>query len=215
MAGPPSFAPPYLDAARSALDLVRQPEVAERWDDPSALAQMTVGSLAAHLTSQVTSVELTLDHPVDAEGPVAVLEHYTKVAWRGAPLGQETNRSIRRSSEDQARNGPGPLVLAAERSLERLAARLPAADGDTVVQPPWTTWSLRLDDFLVTRLVELSVHADDLAVSVDVKTPELPDGVRRPVRHLLVDLAAQRHGEVLVLRGLSRAERAPDSFTAF
>ena len=79
----------------------------------------------------------------------------------------------------------------------------------------WITWSLRLDDFLLTRLVELSVHLDDLATSLGVPGPALSDAVTVPVRHLLVDLAAERHGDVAVLRALSRSERAPRTVSAF
>ncbi len=214
MTRPPTLAQPYLEAAASALELVGHPEVERSWTEPSALADLSIGALAAHLTSQVGSTELTLDHEVRADGPVSTQEHYARVAWRGAPLDEETNLSIRSSSERQAAAGRGTLLHEAEKALERLTARLHATDGDTVVQPPWTRWSLRLDDFLLTRLVEISVHADDLAVSVGVQAPGLPDVVRSPVRHLLIDLAAQRHGDTAVLRALSRSERAPGTIAA-
>jgi hypothetical protein len=96
-----------------------------------------------------------------------------------------------------------------------LAERLPAHDGDGLIQPPWTTWSLRLDDFLLTRLVEITVHLDDLATSIAAPPPVLPQAVTTPVRHLLVDLAAQRHGDPAVLLALTRAERASRSISAF
>lgn len=85
---------------------------------------------------------------------------------------------------------------------------------DHVVHPPWTRWALTLEDFLTARLMEIAVHGDDLAVSVGVGTPVLPEDVSQAVRHLLVDLAAQRHGVAAVLRALSRAERAPVSIAA-
>ena len=46
---------PFLDAADATLALLQEPEVAARWDEPSALAEMTVGALAEHLASQVVS----------------------------------------------------------------------------------------------------------------------------------------------------------------
>jgi hypothetical protein len=211
----PALAQPYQVAAAAALALVRHPEVERSWSAPSALVDMSVGALAAHLTSQVTSTAATLDHRVDADGPVSVQDHYSRVAWRGVPLDQETNRSIRSSSERQAGAHRDGLLDRAEETLKKLAARLRASHGDTVVQPPWTTWSLRLDDFLLTRLVELSVHSDDLAFSIGAPTPRLPESVRSPVRHLLIDLAAQLHGDTAVLRALSRSERAPKSIAAF
>jgi hypothetical protein len=95
-----------------------------------------------------------------------------------------------------------------------LAAVLPTEPGDRVVFLPWGPWSLRLDDFLITRMMELAVHSDDLAYSVDTDTPELPDAVLEPVLGLLTALAVRRHGQPAVLRALSRAERAPDRINA-
>jgi hypothetical protein len=66
----------------------------------------------------------------------------------------------------------------------------------------------------VTRLLEIAVHTDDLAVSVGVPTPSLPAAVLDPVLHLLLRLAARRHGPTAVLRALSRAERAPVNISA-
>lgn len=215
MTVPPSMCAPFLDAARVVLDLVDDDAVGAAWDRPSALEHLTVGALACHLAGQLASTEATLDHGVDAAGPVPVREHYTKVAWRGASLEEETNRAIRESASTNSALGSAALRSSAHEAFDRLITRLPQLDGDTLVQPPWTTWSLRLDDFLMTRLVELTVHLDDLAVSLHVEPSPLPESVQQPVRHLLVDLAAQRHGEVAVLRALTRSERAPRTISAF
>jgi hypothetical protein len=42
----------------------------------------------------------------------------------------------------------------------------------------------------------------------------MPEDVATTVRHLLVDLAAQRHGNQSVIRALARRERAPASIAA-
>jgi len=80
--------------------------------------------------------------------------------------------------------------------------------------PLWGPWSLRLDDLLITRMMELAVHADDLAVSVGIPTPELPRSAVDTVVDLLSRLAVRRHGATAVLRALSRAERAPATIAA-
>jgi hypothetical protein len=77
--------------------------------------------------------------------------------------------------------------------------------------PSWGDWSLGLDDFLLTRLMELVVHADDLAYGVGLPAPDFPERVTAPVVDLLARLAVRRHGPVNVVRGLARAERAPGS----
>jgi hypothetical protein len=92
---------------------------------------------------------------------------------------------------------------------------LASAPEDRVVLIPWQGWALSLDDFLLTRMMEIAVHSDDLAVSVGVPAPRLPDTVLQPVIGLLTRLAIRRHGQSAVLSALSRSERAPDSISAF
>jgi len=75
---------------------------------------------------------------------------------------------------------------------------------------PWQGWSLRRGDFLLTRQLEIVVHADDLAVSVGVPTPTFPADVFDPVRDLLVRMAVHRHGQSAVIIALSRSERGRD-----
>jgi hypothetical protein len=79
---------------------------------------------------------------------------------------------------------------------------------------PWVGWALTLDDFLTTRTMELAVHMDDLAVSVGLAAPGLPDDAFDPVLMLLSRLAARRHGQAALLRALARAERAPAAINA-
>jgi hypothetical protein len=79
---------------------------------------------------------------------------------------------------------------------------------------PQTGWALSLGDFLITRILELTVHLDDLAVSVGLPARELPDAVFDPVLTLLARLAVRRHGQAAVLRALTRTERAPAAINA-
>jgi hypothetical protein len=59
------------------------------------------------------------------------------------------------------------------------------------------------------------VHADDLAVSVGLPTPEFDDDALHPALALLAILGAERHGQDTAVRALSRAERAARSAPAF
>jgi hypothetical protein len=76
-------------------------------------------------------------------------------------------------------------------------------------------WSLLLDDLLITRMMELVVHSDDLAVSVGIATPALSERAVDTVIELLSRLAVRRHGPTAVLGALSRADRAPATVAAF
>jgi len=75
-------------------------------------------------------------------------------------------------------------------------------------------WCLSLDDFLTSRLLELLIHVDDLALSIGVTPPAMPASAIDLVLELLMGLAVQRHGTTAVLRALSRRERAPQSIAA-
>jgi hypothetical protein len=205
----------YLGAARSAAELLHRPEIAAGWDRPSALPEFTVRGLAGHLANQVLSVRLVLRADARSSAPIGVLDHYRRVAWIDAELDDPVNVETRENGERTAAGGPAVLAEQVDATVASLAALLPAEPADRVVFLPWTGWSLSLPDFLVTRMMEIAVHSDDLAVSVDVATPALPDNVLRPVVGLLSDLAVRRHGAAAVLRALSRAERAPASIAAF
>jgi hypothetical protein len=191
--------------------------VAEAWDRPSALEGMSVGALAVHLAGGLLLVS---DAWHDRErwsedDPVPLLEHYRRSAWVAAGPGDEANVAIRESAGRDAAAGPAAMRDAVEAALADLeslpgAERLPVA-----VQMAWWRWSLSFEDFLVTRMMEIVVHSDDLAVSVGIDPPELAANVLEPVLSLLVGVATMRHGQAAVVRALSRAERAPASIAAF
>ncbi|MEV4059578.1 maleylpyruvate isomerase N-terminal domain-containing protein [Nonomuraea dietziae] len=204
----------YLTAAASAVALLRDQAVAAAWAKPSALTEFSVAGLAGHLAQQIFRVDLALD--AEPNGSVIPLrEHFARSAWVTAGLEHESNVSIRRGGEDAAAEGPGSLVALAQAGLDRLTVALRAEPADRVLGLPWAQWSLTLDDFLLTRLMELVVHSDDLAASVGIPTPELPQDVIDPVVDLLARLAVHRHGPTAVIRALSRAERAPATISAF
>jgi hypothetical protein len=68
--------------------------------------------------------------------------------------------------------------------------------------------------YLLTPMLKIVVHADDLAVSLGIPTPHLPDSRFDPVRDLLVRRAVHRHGQSAVISALARRERA-GSIAAF
>lgn len=205
----------YLDAAAQAVTLLGAPEVAAYWEKTSALEGMTVSALAGHLAHQVFSVTPALQEPTPQEvTPIPLLEHYARAEWIDAPLDGEANTGIRAKGEDIASEGAQLLLKRARAALAEQQAALPMVRGGSVVFMPQTGWALSLDDFLVTRTMELAVHMDDLAVSVGIATPELSTTAFDPVLTLLVTLAARRHGQVALLRALARAERAPSAINA-
>ncbi|WP_236045752.1 maleylpyruvate isomerase N-terminal domain-containing protein [Streptacidiphilus fuscans] len=205
----------YLAVAEAAVSLLGHRSVADAWDEPSALAGYAVSGLAGHLAGQVSVVAKALDGPEPATEPVALLDYFLQARWIDAEQDSEVHRGIRGSGEQYAEVGPHALAARTAEVLDRLRRDLPRQRPDRVVQFPWGPPSLRLDDLLTNRMMELVVHLDDLAVSVGMPTPELPAAATDAVVALLATLAARRHGAVPVLRALTRAERAPDTIAAF
>jgi uncharacterized protein (TIGR03083 family) len=205
----------FLAAARRAAQLLREPAVAAAWNDPSALPRLSVGGLAGHLAYQILALPRVLSAPGPTEPTVPLLGHYERVRWIDADLDDEVNVRIRRGGEEVAADGPAALVARVDAAVEELTDRLASAAERPVRLPIWGSWSLMLDDLLITRMMEIAVHADDLAVSVGVPTPTLPEGAADRVLDLLLRLAVRRHGPVAVLRALSRSERAPAGIAAF
>ena len=204
----------YLEAATSAAALVRDPAVVVAWSEPSSLALMSVGGLAAHLANQIVTAARTLDAPSPEVEAVTLMQHYARVKWLGADLDQEFNVAIRAGSESAAEGGPEQVAARAAEALAALSTRLVDQPADRRVQVPSGPWSLTLDDFLVTRMMEIAVHSDDLAASVRIVTPDLSESVTTPVLDLLIRLSARRHGPTAVVRALSRSERAPETISA-
>ncbi len=209
----------FLVAAEAALALVGRVEVAQRWAEPSALEGMSVGAVAAHLGQQVELVHaaVTAGRATSDDAPVPLLEHYRRAAWVRADVEDEANRTIREGAEQAARVGHDALVLSLQEALLEVRRRLGASAGRLPrgVRLPHWEWTLSFDDFLLTRVMELVVHADDLAVSVDVEPTALPDAVLGPVLALLVGVSLERHGQAALVRALTRRERAPETIAAF
>ncbi len=197
-------------------ELVARDEVTAAWTRESSCAGMTVGGLTRHLAGQpllvVTRLKADDSEDTGAE-TIELLEHYARASWVREDLDGETNRSIRETSDRQASDGPDAAV--AELSRVRTELEPVLADPPPFTFIPWQGWSLATDDFLVTRLMEMVVHADDLAASVDVPTPQFGPTVLDPVFRLLTALAVRRHGQDALVRTLARPQRAPTTVSAF
>jgi Mycothiol maleylpyruvate isomerase N-terminal domain len=203
----------FIDTANVSVSFVTSPVVVSRWNEPSHLTGMTVGGLACHLIrGGFTVLPAILD---EAEPPGTRAFNASRFyAGLTRDLDVEVHRGIRQSSAQAADGGPGSLAgidqilteLGARLAIESAGRRVVVMDGI----------EMALDDFLITRLVELVVHIDDLAASVGVPTPELPDLATDLVISCLTGVARRRHGDLQVVRALARQERRqPDVFPVF
>lgn len=155
------------------------------WALPSALPGWTVADLAAHIAMVARSVASLERAPRGATPltPLAYVGGYAPAADEIA----ETARTLAASSQAPAEwlAVMDENVAAADRRLTELE------DGNPIVQAP--RGPIRLTDYLATRAVELTVHADDLARSIPgVEAPTVPVAITRTAVRTLLDALAER-----------------------
>lgn len=197
---------PFLDAAAVCSTLLRLDVVRERWAEPSALPELSVGALACHLARQVTRAAELLAVPSTLPVLAAVDEHYARAAWvTSTSLADAAND--RTTDDAEAASGFDWMLSRYDADLAVVTRHLRGQAAERV-DIPWQGWSLRRNDFLHTRLLELVVHSADLAASVARPAPDFPDAAFTPVLTLLSRLAVRRHGQGAVVSTLTRRERA-------
>ena len=199
-----------LDAARAIVPLLRDGSLRERWSEPSALSRFTVGGLTGHLVRALQTVERYLDEPEPAGTELVDAAGYYLAALGGAPaqdLDSEAHRAIRRRGEDAAAIGPAALATEHEAAIERLEARLAREPVTRAVTVANGIVTIGLDEYLRTRLAEIVIHADDLAVSIGADLPAFAPEATADVVDLLVAAAQRRHGDLALVRAMTRRER--------
>jgi uncharacterized protein (TIGR03083 family) len=202
--------PVLIEAARSALELVGSPEVGREWARPSALEGMTVGGLAAHFIMALHRTVELLEAPAPTDARIATPFEFFGDNRReaGSALDDERGRWIAAASVDAAAEGQDEVVDELTGVIAQVDAALAdAPTGTTIATARIPDARARLDDFVRTRLVEVVLHGDDLAASVGVVWHP-PRAAADEVVGLLVEMARERVGDLEVLRGLAREERA-------
>lgn len=196
----------FLEAAAYSAELLRRPEVAARWTDPSVLAEFSVAGLAGHLLRGLKTVEGYLDQPEPDGEPISAGAYFHALA-PPADIDAPTNRAIRERGDEAAAAGPLEVAVEATRLTALLADRLESEPGSRKLLVGGDL-VLRVDDYLRTRIVELVIHSDDLAASVGGgTTTDSPSTATSIAIETLVDTATLRHGDMAVLRALARRER--------
>jgi hypothetical protein len=173
---------------------------------------MTNGALAAHLGRAIFNVERYLDAtPEDPdEEPISAAAYFASIL-KTSDLDAPINVDVQTRSQHAAEDGWESLVSRVDAAAEALRSRL-ANEPDTRKIRVLGGLVMHLDDYIATRLVEVVVHADDLAVSVGLPTPEFDPGVVDVAIDEMVAIGRLRHGDFAVVRALSRRER--DEFDA-
>jgi uncharacterized protein (TIGR03083 family) len=197
-----------LEAVDAAAPLLGSAELRAGWNGQSALAEWTVAGVAGHLARSARAVLDYLDAPAPAPDalPVPAAAYYDAVLPPVFDPDDRVHVGIRARGEEAASAGPDAVAAWFAETRAALAARLPAEPPDRLLRVGGGV-VMRLDDYLLTRLVEVTVHTDDLAVSIGVPTPAFPPVVSDAVLGYLTTVARERHGDLAVLRAFTRRER--------
>jgi hypothetical protein len=165
-----------------------------------------VAALAGHLSRGMTTVERYLDGPEPGEVGISAAGYFDTVI-RSADINDPANQAIRDRGGEAAAGGPAALASEARAAYARLRSRLAGVEPGRLRVAGGLV--MTVDEYLRTRVVELVVHADDLAASVGVAPMAPRPETGKIAIGVLVDVARIRHGDLAVLRALARRERDP------
>ena len=195
----------FIECSEIALAVMRSPEVEKRWDGPSALPEFSLKGLAGHLVRATGTVKVYLDREEPSDEAITAAAYYA-AAVDVSDIASPLHVSVRQRGEEHAAGGYEALVRLFEDEINHLRPRLAGEPEDRRIRV-FKDLVLRLDDYLLTRIIELVVHSDDLAVSVGLPTPEFPPAATGMAIDVLMDVALLRHGDLAVMRALARRER--------
>lgn len=196
----------FLATAAAARTLIARPEVAAAWQQPGALGEMSVGALATHLArgAMTPLVYLAADLPEPTIGTAA--EYFAAAAAMGLDTpDSDLNNAVATRAAIGAETGVTAALDELDDALVQLHERLRPL---SPTQPIATIgWQMPIDDYLRTRIVELTIHADDLSAALGLPPPELPDDAWATTTDVLVGALRQHRGDRAVALGLARADR--------
>lgn len=201
------------EAVAAFTEMLADPVVGDRWAEASALPGYSVGGLAAHVGHAVSwAATLVAAEPASDDVCVVGRGGYFAIMKRlpgeGAATGHDRIVAL---GERAAGHGWEATCGHVEEAAARLRGALPGADLERIVDlGPTLPFATTLDTLLATRVVELVVHGDDLAVSIG--RPGLDPGraAYAVCAELLVATAVVQHDRLSVVRALTRRERVGD-----
>lgn len=194
--------------------LISSDAVADHWMHDSALDGYTVAGLAGHLARAVLTVDQYLNGSDPAGEPTTPAGYFTAALASHDPTASAFHTSVRERGEQEGSVGQAALVAQLRTSRLALSDRLAGLDASHRITV-FDGVAMTVPDYLNTRLVELVVHLDDLAVSVGLDGPDdVPPEAYEIVASVLAQVAVHRAGPLATIRSLARRERHPDAVRA-
>jgi hypothetical protein len=192
-----------MGALDSFRDLAQGEAVGAAWDEPSVVLGYTVGGLAGHVLGATSAIERYLDlTPGDHVATTKGAYYAVVPSTADAP---DLHADIRARAAALAARGQQAVIEDLDALCTRLRQRLATEPPTRVVEVMGGT-ILALDDYLETRVIEVVVHCDDIAVSVGATSNVPSEAASIAVSHLL-EVARHRHGDIALVRAFTRRER--------
>ena len=208
----------FLGATAEARGLIASRAVAAKWNEPSALPEMTVGALAGHLARAAFVIIGYLDADTDidpADATTTADAYFEQVLAAARESDGALNEGIRARAAEEGAPGQDALLQRVDATLLALDERFASEPEDRAVRVAFDI-VMPLDEYLVTRMIELVAHADDLATSAGIETPEFDALTMACVIGCMLAMVRSRHGDIAVVRGFARRERdVIDALRAF
>ncbi|MFJ9522392.1 sterol carrier family protein [Kitasatospora sp. NPDC101801] len=178
------------EALRGAVhELCAHPDAASLFDRPTRLGDWRVRQLIAHLGFCLDWLPRHLDEPVPDGAPLSLVQ------WVGATrtAAAAIDAAVREHAEGAFAGSPAEVAEEFDLACDQLLAALERPE----VADPARRFVIRfgpilLTDFLVTRLVETVVHADDLAAALELAAFPHDRQALAAVTRLLADAFADQ-----------------------
>lgn len=194
----------FLEGAGVILEVLADPALDEAWDRPSVLEDQLVGGLAGHLARGGVWVVADYLDGGEPDGPVdfgSAGEYYAAVL---ATADDAVHEAVRARGAEIGAVGRAELARTLEERVVSLGPRLASFGVDHPVAV-FAGRTIRLGDYLATRIVEQVVHLDDLARSLDRDPYAVPSAATDLTLSVGLDLARHRSGDVATLRAFYRS----------
>ncbi|WP_338897384.1 sterol carrier family protein [Streptomyces sp. TG1A-60] len=163
---------------------------AEQFALPTRLGAWTVRDLAAHLTRAVESVSRALERPEPAKAELNPLDHASATAAYAEAIAEDSH-TLAEADPD--------ITALYTRVGQRITAALATVGAGRVIDT--RAGGMMLDDYLLTRTIELVVHTDDLNTAVPgLDIPYDRHALATCVRLLADTLAARAPGGATEVR---------------
>jgi uncharacterized protein (TIGR03083 family) len=202
----------FDDSGARARAVLASEAVHRAWSAESILPRITVGAVAGHLLAVVLMFDRGLD--TEVSGPAAQVDlasGYDVIRLDDAGgLDDDPFRIPRSGGEHLAERGHSDVVETFRSSLEGVVARLRRESPERPILVGNHSSASTLRAYTVTRLVEVVVHADDLAESVGAAIPPPHGDAADVVIDFLFASVQYRLGPAATIRSLAGRASADD-----